>query len=173
MFSSLFREAQETSYLQIISVDFEPSVLEIVLTFLYTEIADIPLDLALDTIYAADMLCLEKLKTKAAAALNTLGNDSVPINKSRDSQKEMKAGNKSAIHNNGSSSSDGPTIDIYDVIRTGWELRLPRLEHFSARYFANRLEDFIDEESFLELVVESSERIKDRQKTDTIELIDE
>ena len=41
------------------------------------------------------------------------------------------------------------------------------------RYFAYRLESFIDEEEFADLVRESANRIKGRQETDTIELLDE
>ena len=48
-----------------------------------------------------------------------------------------------------------------------------RLEEFAARYLAYRLEDYIDEQEFEELIKESASRIQKRQETDTIELIDE
>ena len=64
-------------------------------------------------------------------------------------------------------------LDIYDVVRAGWDTRVHRLEEFGARYMALRLERFIDEPEFAQLVKESAERIQGRQETDTVELIDE
>jgi len=64
-------------------------------------------------------------------------------------------------------------INVYDVIRAGWMTRVQRLEEFSARYLAYRLEDYIDEEEFEELIKESASRIEKRQETDSIELLDE
>jgi ankyrin repeat/BTB/POZ domain-containing protein 1 len=64
-------------------------------------------------------------------------------------------------------------IDVYDIIRAGWDTRVPRLEEFGARYIAYRLERFIDDPDFEELVKESAARIQGRQETDTVELIDE
>src|SRR5699024_4370997 len=63
MFSSGFREAHVSDNLQIIDVDCSPEVLEIVLAFLYTEKTDFSLDVAVDVLFAADMLFIEKLKT--------------------------------------------------------------------------------------------------------------
>jgi hypothetical protein len=60
-----------------------------------------------------------------------------------------------------------------DVIRAAWDLKVQRLEEFSARYLAFRLEHYIDEEDFEELIKESASRIQNRQATDTIELLDE
>lgn len=48
-----------------------------------------------------------------------------------------------------------------------------RLEEFGARYMAYRLESYIDDEEFKELVRESAARIKLRQETDTVEIIDD
>jgi hypothetical protein len=167
MFSSSFLEAQDTSeYLHIVTVDCSPDVLEIVLTFLYTEKADIPLDLAIDVLFAADNLFIEKLKTKAAVTISTLGNGAGGRLVDRthgDAQKEA--------------GGDGPhgdeVIDIYDVLRAAWMTRVQRLEEFAARYFAYRLEDYIDEGEFAEIMLESANRVKERQETDTIELLDE
>ncbi len=64
-------------------------------------------------------------------------------------------------------------INVYDVIRAAWDLKVQRLEEFSARYLAFRLEDYIDEEDFEELIKESASRIQNRQETDSIELLDE
>ena len=159
MFSSGFREAQDTDHLQIISLDCLPDVLEVILKFMYTEKTDIPLELAIDVLFAADLLLIEKLKLKAAVIISTLGNGSVSQIPARLDSAEKPI--------------DSEELDIYDVIRAGWLTRVPRLEEFGARYFAYRLESYIDEEDFADLVRESAQRIKGRQETDTIELLDE
>ncbi len=159
MFSSSFREAQSTEHLQIISINCSPEVLEVVLTFLYTERADFSLDLAVDVLFAADLLLIEKLKVKAAVVISTLGNGTM-------SQIPTQQENSEAAE-------EQEVIDIYDVIRAGWLTRVPRLEEFAARYFAYRLESYIDEEEFAELIKESAARIRGRQETDSIELLDE
>jgi len=160
MFSSAFQEAQETPYLQIIPVDCSPEVLEAVLNFLYTEKADFSLDIAIDVLLAADMLFIEKLKAKAAVIISTLGN-----------------GDKDVLVDETASDrithAEEETINIYDVIRAGWLTRVQRLEEFAGRYLAYRLEDYIDEEEFEELIKESASRIEKRQETDSIELLDE
>ncbi|OOF93474.1 hypothetical protein ASPCADRAFT_53322 [Aspergillus carbonarius ITEM 5010] len=79
MFASSFREAHMKDHLNVINVDCSPEVLEIVLTFLYTERADFPLDIAVDVLFASDMLFIEKLKTKAAIVISTLGKDDLDI----------------------------------------------------------------------------------------------
>ena len=157
MFSSDFREAQHTEYLQIVPIDCSPDVLQIVLTYLYTEKADFGLDLAIDVLFAADLLLIEKLKVKAGVVISTLGNGTM-------AQVPASQGTNEEIPED---------IDIYDVVRAGWLTRVPRLEEFGARYFANRLEKYIDEEDFSELIKESAARIKGRQETDSIELLDD
>ena len=160
MFSSAFREAQTTEHLQIISVDCSPEVLEVVLKFLYTEKPEIPLDIAIDVLFAADLLLIEKLKLKAAVVISTLGNGSMSQIPTRLDAAET-------------SSTEQGELDIYDVVRAGWLTRVPRLEEFGARYFAYRLEAYIDEDEFADLVRESANRILGRQETDTIELLDD
>lgn len=158
MFSSSFQEAQATEHLQIIYVDCSPAVLELILEYLYTDNVDIPLNLAIDVLLAADMLFIEKLKTKAAVVISTLGNGS------------------STLADRTHVESDEPDVELinpYDVMRAGWLTRVQRLEEFSARYLAYRLEDYIDDPEFEELIKESADRIEKRQETDTIELLDE
>jgi ankyrin repeat/BTB/POZ domain-containing protein 1 len=159
MFTSSFQEAQLTEYLHIVKVDCSPAVLEIVLDFLYTEKADIPIELALDVLYAADMLFIEKLKTKATIVISTIGNGPSTL--------------ADRTHTDEGEDAEMEPINIYDVIRAGWFLKVQRLEEFSARYLAYRLEDYIDEEEFEELIMESAQRIEKREETDTIELLDE
>lgn len=161
MFSSGFREAEDTEILQIIPIDCSPMVLEVVLRFLYTEKTDFSLGIAIDVLFAADLLLIEKLKVKAAVVISTLGNGSFSHIPSR---LDVVEGNQHAVDEE---------LDIYDVVRAGWLTRVPRLEEFGARYFAYRLEDYIDEEEFADLIRESATRIKGRQETDSIELLDE
>lgn len=156
MFSSSFLEAQVTDKLHIIDVDCSPDVLEIILTFLYSERADFPLEIAVDVLFAADMLFIEKLKTKAAVVISTLGSAGM-------SQAE-------AARTRGKDEDD---IDIYAIMRAAWLTRVQRLEEFAARFLAYRLEAHIDTPEFAELIQESASRIQARQETDTIELLDD
>ena len=158
MFSSQFKEAQDTPHLQIITIDCSPAVLETILTFMYTERADFGLDIAIDVLFAADQLFIEKLKQRAAIIISALGN-----------------GATSAVESDnprGATDADEP-VDIYEVIRAGWDTRVQRLEEFAARYIAYRLENYIDQPEFAELVQESANRVKARQETDTVELVDD
>jgi ankyrin repeat/BTB/POZ domain-containing protein 1 len=158
MFSSSFREAQDSPHLHIIPIDCSPQVLEIVLTYLYTEKADFSLEVAVDVLFAADLLFIEKLKQRAAVIISTLGNGGASIVESENPRGETAAED---------------VIDVYDIIRAGWDTRVHRLEEFGARFIAYRLERFIDDPDFEELVKESASRIQGRQETDTVELIDE
>ena len=167
MFSSKFREARDSEHLHVITVDCTPEVLEIILTFLYTEKIDCPLELALDLLYTADMLFLDKLKNKAAVAISSLGsgNDNVLVDRTHGptTREDLSVKDQPEME----------PINIYDVIHAAWDLRVQRLEEFSARYLAYRLEDYIDEPEFAELIRESAGRLKSREETDTIELLDD
>ena len=157
MFNSPFREAHMKEHLHIIPVNCSPDVLEIILTFLYTERAEFPLYVAVDVLFAADMLFIEKLKTKAAVVISTLGSGSM-------SQAEAAKTTQESAEDD---------IDIYAIIRAAWMTRVQRLEEFAARYLAYRLEAYIDSPEFAELIQESASRIQKRQETDSIELLDD
>jgi ankyrin repeat/BTB/POZ domain-containing protein 1 len=160
MFSSQFKEAQDTPHLQIITIDCSPAVLETILTFMYTEKADFGLDIAVDVLFAADQLFIEKLKQRAAIIISALGNGSTSA---------VEADNP-----RGATDADADeAVDIYEIMRAGWDTRVQRLEEFAARYIAYRLEHYIDQPEFAELVQESANRVKARQETDTVELIDD
>ncbi|KAK4219088.1 hypothetical protein QBC37DRAFT_411224 [Rhypophila decipiens] len=179
MFSSEFKEAKDAEYLHIIKVDCIPEVLEIILTFLYTEKADCPLEYALDLLYTADMLFLDKLKTKAAIAISTLGSGTSNALVDRTHHSNAAAAKEGSPPPDGAVGREIETevevepINVYDVIRAAWDLNVQRLEEFAARYLASRLEDYIDEQEFHDLIQESASRIKERQETDTIELLDD
>ncbi|EHK18945.1 uncharacterized protein TRIVIDRAFT_44225 [Trichoderma virens Gv29-8] len=155
MFSGDFVESKKSEHLHVITVDCTPAVLELILSFLYTENAACPLEHALDLLYAADMLFLDSLKNKAAIAISTLGSGTTNALIDRTHNVEVEP------------------INIYDVIHAAWDLRVQRLEEFAARYLAQRLEDYIDEPDFHELIRESADRITKREETDTIELLDD
>ena len=165
MFSSPFREAQTLSHLHIVPIDCSPEVLEIVLKFIYTEKTDVPLDSALDVLYAADLLFIEKLKMRAAVAISTLGSGHLSHIPARLDPSDRTE--------NGIEMRRDDELDIYEVIRAAWLLHVPRLEEFGARFMAYRLESFIDEPEFETIVKESAARIQNRQETDTIELLDD
>jgi ankyrin repeat/BTB/POZ domain-containing protein 1 len=156
-----------TDHLHIITVDCNPAVLGVILNFLYTEKADFPLELAIDVLFAADMLFIEKLKTKAAVVISTLGDGrgSALVDRTHTEASKEKDGKDEE--------AEVEPINVYDVLRAGWLTRMQRLEEFAARYLAYRLEDYIDEEEFEELIKESAGRIQKRQETDSIELLDE
>ncbi|KAH6605255.1 ankyrin repeat and btb poz domain-containing 1 [Trichoderma cornu-damae] len=160
MFSGDFVESRRSEHLHVVTVDCTPAVLELILSFLYTETATCPLEHALDLLYAADMLFLDSLKNKAAVAISTLGSgtSNALVDRTRSAD--------------GVAEAEEP-INIYDVIHAAWDLRVQRLEEFAARYLAHRLEDYIDEPDFHELIRESAERIQRREETDTIELLDD
>ncbi|KAL8742242.1 MAG: hypothetical protein Q9190_005245 [Brigantiaea leucoxantha] len=174
MFSSGFREAQPTHHLQIISVDCSPQVLEAILTFFYTEKTAFPLDIAIDVLFAADLFLIERLKLKAAVIISTLGNGTMHPHHHHDIEsREHAAQEHEPPLPQQAEQEEQEVINIYDIIRAGWLTRVPRLEEFGARYLAHRLESYIDDEDFAELIRESASRIKGRQETDSIELLDD
>ncbi|CAH0022874.1 unnamed protein product [Clonostachys rhizophaga] len=159
MFFGEFVESQPGDTLRVVTVDTTPETLELILTFLYTESTDgITLEHALDLLYAADMLFLDNLKSRAAAAISTLGNG---------------AATTALIGGAAEDDAAVEPINVYDVIHAAWDLNVQRLEEFSARYLAYRLEDYIDEDEFQELIRESANRLRSREETDTIELLDD
>lgn len=177
MFASGFIEARESEHLHIIKVDCSPAVLEIILRFLYTERADCPLEHALDLLYTADMLLLEKLKSKAAVTISTLGSgtNNALVDRTRNTTTTTTPSrSEEATPTPPTPALETEPINVYDVIHAAWDLKVQRLEEFAARYLASRLEDYIDDAEFAELIRESAARLKgERQETDTIELLDD
>ena len=124
MFSSSFKEAQSTEHLQIVRVGCAPRVLEVVLAFLYTDQAEIPPDIAIDVLFAADLLLIPELANKATGVITT---QSV-IEKAPSGENLGPVAGTASIdppHTN-----DIPSLSIYDVIRAGWLCRRVRLEEF-------------------------------------------
>lgn len=175
MFSSQFVEAQTSEHLHIIQVDCLPEVLELVLTFLYTENVHVPLEHALDLLYTSDMLFLDKLKTKAAVAISTLGSGNTNVLVDRTHGQQQQNPDKQTREDGSAIPGviEVEPINVYDVLHAAWDLRVQRLEEFAARYLADRLEDYIDEDDFAQLINESASRVMNREETDTIELLDD
>lgn len=158
MFSSAFREAQESTHLQVVNVDCPPDVLEYILTFLYTEDVSFPVEISIDVLLASDLLMIEKLKAKAAVVISNLCNSKVT---------------QMPIADSAAADEEDDGFDIYTIIRVAWATRVQRLEESSARYLAYHLEKHIDTPEFAELIEESATRIQKRQETDSIEVIDD
>ena len=175
MFSSPFREAHVSDYLNIIQVDCAPEVLEVVIRFLYTEESNMPADLAVDVLFAADMLFIEKLKTKAAVVISAAGSGKITQSEATKlrNKPKTKAGAEKEKENGKDEDNDDDDLDIYAIMRAAWLTRVQRLEEFAARYLAYQLEAHIDLPEFAELIQDSAARIQARQETDSIELVDD
>ncbi|KAJ8067279.1 hypothetical protein OCU04_004639 [Sclerotinia nivalis] len=158
MFSSAFLEAQPSENLHVISIDCSPAVLELLLDYFYTDNVDIPLDLALDVLFAADTFFIERLKTKAAVVISTLG---------------MATSTLADPTHTETPESNVELINPFDVMRAAWLTRVQKLEETCAKYLAYNLEYYIDDPEFEEVIKESAARIEKRQETDTIELLDD
>lgn len=132
-------------------------VCELLLSFLYHDDIDhIPLELTIDLLYLADELLLEKLKT--LCAINITGK-----------YKMFNWNEFTEIHNN--------LDNIFKLIRISWDTRCDKLEQFFTKLIAFNLKQVYHtpdlRRQFEEVVVESANRIENRQVTDTIELIDD
>ncbi|CCE64733.1 hypothetical protein TPHA_0I02290 [Tetrapisispora phaffii CBS 4417] len=62
---------------------------------------------------------------------------------------------------------------IYDILYTAWNARIERLEHYVAKIFADNLNYYHSMPEFYDAILMSSNRISERQDTDTIELVDD
>ncbi|KAK6351679.1 hypothetical protein TWF718_004830 [Orbilia javanica] len=152
-FKQDFQLSQEKGQWPItVSVDVSPEIMEVILKWFYTDIVDVPSESALDLLQAADMLLIERLKSRACLLITTQDSD------------DLLTGELG--------------YSIFDVARTGWATgTFPKLDPFCAKFLAGRLERCLEDGTnrlqFEELVRESADRIKRREETDTIELIDD
>lgn len=62
---------------------------------------------------------------------------------------------------------------IFAILYFAWSNRLERLEQYVAKMVADNLKNFCQKKEFKQAIVKSSERIVERQKTDTIEFVDD
>ncbi|KKA26428.1 hypothetical protein TD95_000117 [Thielaviopsis punctulata] len=172
LFASPFAETRTGSILPILRLECAPVTLEVILANLYFEKGEISLPYSLDLLYAADALFLDKLVNKAALTISSQGmaNSNVWVDRTHCHVPRQSA-HQQARKKGGDEGTMG--IDIYEIIHAAWDLRVHRLEEFAARFFASRLEDYIDEPEFAAIIKESAGRVKNRQATDTIELLDD
>jgi ankyrin repeat and BTB/POZ domain-containing protein 1 len=110
MFTAPFSESRtifgKQEVLPLIRLPIEVEVAPIVLTFLYTDRAEIPREMALEVLYAADFLLLPRLKSLATIALES---DIDPLN-------------------------ELPREDLYEVLKAAWATNTPRLEYILFSY---------------------------------------
>jgi ankyrin repeat and BTB/POZ domain-containing protein 1 len=108
MFTSPFSESrtlfEQQETLPILCLPVEADVAPIILSFLYTDRVEIPRDIAVDVLYAADFLLLPRLKSLAAIALE---NDVDPDN-------------------------ELTSEDVYEILRAAWATNTQRLEYHSS-----------------------------------------
>ncbi|KAK9495508.1 hypothetical protein V1508DRAFT_364740 [Lipomyces doorenjongii] len=152
-------EAQDdgAKKLPTVALSASKAVAEIILRYIYTDRVDIPGAIALDVLYCADLLLIDKLKSLASVALTN-----------------SSAEDDDAISDPTVGKHATPLYaNIYDILRAGWATRMDRLERFAAKYFADNLAHFIVQDDFADIVLESAQRIRSRDETDTIELIDD
>ncbi|KAK9323553.1 hypothetical protein V1517DRAFT_257983 [Lipomyces orientalis] len=144
--------------LPVVALSASRQVAEIVLRYLYTDRVDIPGAIALDVLYCADLLLVDKLKSLASVALTHSSDED----------------DETAISDPTVGKHATPLYaNIYDMLRAGWATRMDRLERFAAKYFADNLAHFVVQDDFADIVLESAQRIRSRDETDTIELIDD
>ncbi|VEU23540.1 DEKNAAC104484 [Brettanomyces naardenensis] len=116
-------------------------LVEILLCFLYFDNAEIPSELAMDTLVLADSLFIDRLKTMAAIAITQIKD------------------------------YDEEGISLYDILRVSWQARVQRLETHVAKIISENLPRYLSDPEFMDIVRESAERIQAREDYDTIELI--
>ncbi|KAI5950127.1 hypothetical protein KGF54_005275 [Candida jiufengensis] len=129
-----------------------------VLSYLYhDEVDKIPLQNTVELLFAADELFLERLKTIAAVKISS--------QYSTFSTKEYSQLKQDLNH------------DAYDLIRIAWQTRCDKLEQHITKMIAYNLQNIYESETesakLRTLINESALRIKERQITDTIELVDD
>jgi ankyrin repeat and BTB/POZ domain-containing protein 1 len=109
MFTSPFVESrtlfERQENLPLLLLDVEPDVAPIILTFLYTDRAEIPRDIALDVLCGSAFLLLPRLKSLAAIALE---NENDPLN-------------------------EFTPEDLYEILRAAWLTNTERLEYLALK----------------------------------------
>ncbi|KAL5598955.1 hypothetical protein BROUX41_003726 [Berkeleyomyces rouxiae] len=170
MFTGGFLEGQGSDHLHIVGMTCAPVTLEVILANLYFEKGEISLAYSLDLLYTADELFLEKLVNKAALTISSQGMAESNVWQDRTHDPELRKKTRGARRARGDASD---SIDIYEILHAAWDIGVRRLEDFAARFFASRLEDYLDDPQFIDIIRQSAERVKNRQATDTIELLDD
>lgn len=157
--SMVIRSALSPQHFPVIRIGTSVSsalVAEIVLSFLYHDMVDIPLLQSIEVIFAADELFLDRLKSmsvmKFTSGFNFSKEDFISL-------------------------VDIVGYDAYDLIRISWQTRSEKLEHHVTKMIAYNISKIFHNQdehlNILALIKESADRINERQDTDTIELVDD
>ncbi|KAG5417903.1 hypothetical protein I9W82_004231 [Candida metapsilosis] len=155
------RPQVDESHLPIIQLSTstaDKKVASMVLSYLYhDDVNEIPLENIIELLYAADELFLERLKTMSAVRLSS----QYP----KFTYQEFQLLKEEVRY------------DAYDLIRAAWSTRCDKLEQHVTKMIAYNLQDIVkqeeEKEKLLALIAESAARIRERQDTDTIELVDD
>ncbi|KAI5960830.1 uncharacterized protein KGF55_004400 [Candida pseudojiufengensis] len=155
------RPQLEAMHLPVIRLSWSSSnekVDSMVLSYLYHDDVDtIPLENTVELLFAADELFLERLKTIAAVRISS--------HYTKFSYKEF------------TDLKIDLDYDAYDLIRIAWQTRCDKLEQHITKMIAYNLqkiyEDDQESSKLSTLINDSAARIKERQVTDTIELVDD
>lgn len=155
------RPQVDESHLPIIQLSTstaDKKVAAMVLSYLYhDDVNEIPLENVVELLYAADELFLERLKTMSAVRLSS--------QYLKFTYQEFQLLEQEVRY------------DAYDLIRAAWLTRCDKLEQHVTKMIAYNLQDIVEREEesakLLALIAESAARIRERQDTDTIELVDD
>lgn len=131
-------------------------VVEYLLRFLYyDETLNVPVDAAVELLYVSEALCVDRLKSVCAIAITSVDKT---FSKSHLDKVTRETG-----------------LSVFELMEAAWETRCERVEQHASRLIAHNLEYLFEKErgSFLGLIDKSAQRIKERQETDTIELVDD
>lgn len=133
-------------------------VTEIILLFLYyDDVHHIPSNLSVELLFAAEELWIHRLKTMSALSITAL-----VVKFDFDSLLALP---------------DSTGYDVCDLVEISWQTRCDRLEQHMTKLIAHNLEEMCSHETLRErlasLIRKSAQRIRERQDTDTIELVDD
>ncbi|KAI3404778.2 hypothetical protein KGF56_002408 [Candida oxycetoniae] len=155
------RENLDSVHLPVISLSSSTAnekVAAMVLSYLYHDnVSNIPLENVIELLIAADELFLERLKTMCAVRVSSQFGK---FNYAELQQLESELNH-----------------DAFDLIRISWQTRCDKLEQHVTKMIAYNLQAICQEtkekKKLMMMINESAARIRERQATDTIELVDD
>lgn len=133
-------------------------VTETILSFLYHDDSiAVDASIAVDVLVAAEELCIDRLKSLSAVSI-TSNIDKFLLKQLEDLPLKVN-------------------YDVFEMIEISWQTRSDRLEQHMTKLLAHNIEAICEtpenRERLLLLIRKSAQSIKERQETDTIELIDD
>lgn len=151
-------ETSHVPVLQALLSTTKPQVTEIILLFLYyDDVLNIPSNLSVELLFAAEELLIERLKTMSALSITSLV--------------------EKFDYNSLVALPDATGYDVCDLVEISWQTRCDRLEQHMTKLIAHNIQEICNNvslrERLLELIRKSAHRILERQDTDTIELVDD